>query len=296
MIRRSKAPMKRPRKSIPSFLIAGWSILKFTGTEWVNDSAMRLSAAISFYSILSLAPMLILISRFAGQSNQGLSHAMTGQVSNLMGQQAANAMKPILEHPMSTRGGKLAMIAGPIVLLVSATGVFVELQDSMNTIWGVKPRRDATVWQFIRHRLLSLAMVFGSCFLVILSLIFSGILSRFVGNPEFASRLLAWTMVAAAPFVIVTILFLAIFKFLPDTKVEWKFACIGALLAAAMFVAGKSALAFYFSLAKTGAVYGAAGPVIVVLVWIYYSSFSMFFGAEFTKALTRYFRPGKKSV
>jgi len=296
MIRRSKVPMKRPRKSIGSFLIAGWSILKFTATEWVNDNAMRLSAAISFYSILSLAPMLILISRFSGQSNQDLSHAMTGQVSNLMGQQAANAMQPILQHPMSTRSGRLAMIAGPIVLLVSATGVFIELQDSMNTIWGVKPRRSDTVWQFVRNRLLSLAMVFGSCFLIILSLIFSGILSRVLSNPVVASRLLTWTMMTAVPFLIVTILFLATFKFLPDKEVEWKFACIGAAVAAALFVAGKFALELYFSLAKTGAVYGAAGPVIVVLVWIYYSSFSMFFGAELTKALTRYFRPEKKSV
>ncbi len=250
---------------------------------------MRLSAALSLYTILSLAPLLVITFKVVAMIWHGQEVArqqIMRQMSQLMGSQAADAIKPMLDGTSKPGGGHVATIVSTLVLLFSATGVFVELQDSMNTIWGVKPAPNRGIYAFIRNRLLSLGMVFGIAFLLLVSMFLTAVLS------SFANWLISnsgWLLIAVdviVSFVVVWILFAAIFKFLPDVQLSWRHVGAGALLTAALFTIGKYGLAIYFKKAAPTSAFGAAGSLAAVLLWVYYSAFILFFGAEFTKVWT----------
>ena len=179
--------------------------------------------------------------------------------------------------------GLVATIVSTAVLLFSATGVFVELQDSMNTIWGVKPKPNQGVLDFFRNRLLSLGMVFGTGFLLLVSMCVSTVIDRIAG---FIAGNAPWVALVLDPVVsmcVVSVLFAGIFKFLPDVRLAWKHVGVGAALTAALFTIGKYGLALYFRFASPTSAFGAAGSLAAVMIWVYYSSFILFFGAEFTK-------------
>jgi membrane protein len=266
-----------------------WTILKKTAGDWSQDNAMRLSAALSLYTILSLAPLLVITIKVVGlvvqNKNSAREHLMS-QLTNLMGGQAAEAIKPMLDSG-AHGSGILATVISTAVLMFSATGVFIELQDSMNTIWGVKPKPNQGVWGFVRNRLLSLGMVFGIGFLLLVSMFVSTVLSTVAQSIVGHHKWLAFVLDIAVSFCAVSVLFGAIFKFLPDVKLQWKNVWMGALLTAGMFTIGKYALALYFKYATPTSAFGAAGSLAAVLLWVYYSSFILFFGAEFTKVWTK---------
>jgi membrane protein len=262
------------------------ALLKATAAGWMRDNAMRLSAALALYTILSLAPLLVITAKIVGALTRDAGYAraqVTTQITNLMGEQVALAVQPMLDSGGRPGGGMLAAVVGTAVLLFSATGVFAELQDSMNTIWGVKPKPNSGVRDFVRNRLLSLAMVFGTGFLLVVSMFLTTATVRLATYLAGDAAWLALVLDPLVSFAVAAVLFAGIFKFLPDVRLAWRHVWVGAALTAALFTAGKYALALYFRYATPTSAFGAAGSFAAVLLWVYYSSFILFFGAEFTK-------------
>jgi len=278
-------------------------LFRKAASEWCGDNALRCSAAVSFYAVLSLAPLLAIVIRVMGiaHARQFAREQIIKQTTNLMGAQVADAIKPIIENNATQNSGYLATAISTVILLFSATSVFIELQNSMNGIWGVEfnarktNRAQRAVLTFIRARLLSLAMVFGLGFLLVLSMFISGILTAFQQRIADADRWPAYFAGVAISWTVEFILFGVLFKFLPDVQLRWKNVWHGALIATLLFSAGRFGLAIYFKYARIHNVYGAAGSLVAVLTWIYYSSFSFFFGAEFTKVWTRRYDPSHAS-
>lgn len=261
-------------------------LVKATAAGWMRDNAMRLSAALALYTILSLAPLVVITAKIIGavMSDRAYARAqVTAQIAALTGQQVAKAVQPMLEAGSKAGGGVLAAVLSTGVLLFSATGVFVELQDSMNTIWGVKPKPNQGIKDFVRTRLLSLAMVFGTGFLLLMSMALTTTMIRLAAFVAGDTAQLALVLDPVVSLLVVTVLFAGIFRFLPDVRLAWKHVWVGAGLTAAMFTVGKYALAMYFSYADPTSAFGAAGSLAAVMLWVYYSAFILFFGAEFTK-------------
>lgn len=257
-----------------------------TAKAWVSDNAMRLSAALTLYALLSLAPLLVFTVKIVGmlwRNKEGAREQIVSQMNNLMGFEASSVIQPILESGAKAQNGGVAAIISTLILLFSATGVFVELQDSMNTIWNVKPAEHAGIWGFVRHRLLSAGMVFGIAFLLLTSMFVSTLLSGTAKYIAGDSKVLVFTVDAVVSLFVVSLLFAGIFKFLPDRDVRWRWVWRGALLSGIMFTLGKYGLALYFKYASPTSAFGAAGTLAAVMIWVYYSSFILFFGAEFTK-------------
>ena len=261
-------------------------LLKEAASGWMRDNAMRLSAAVSFYSILSLAPLLVIALKMVGLvwKHQGLAHLQIArQMTSLMGSQAAEALETMIASGGRQGHGVLATVVSSAILLFSATGVFIELQDAVNTIWGVTPRPGRRIHDFVWNRLLTLAMVFGIGLLLLVSTLFSTVLTAaatYIAGDKSRLALVADSIVS---FGVVVILFGAVFKLLPDVKLAWKHVWLGAVATAVGFTAGKYALVVYFKYAAPVSAFGAAGSLAAVLLWVYYSSFIFFFGAELTK-------------
>jgi membrane protein len=291
----SKIYWRRPTSRLASIGL----LFRKAASEWLQDDALRLSAAVSFYAVLSLAPLLAIVIRVMGiaHARQFAGEQMMKQITNLMGTQAANAIKPIIERNATQSTGHLATAIGTVVLLFSATSVFIELKNSMNSIWAVEfnarksNRAEHAVLTLVRARLVSLAMVFGFGFLLVLSMFISGILTAFQHYIADIDRWPAYLAGVAISCAVEFTLFGAIFKFLPHVELRWKNVWHGALIAAILFSAGRFGLAIYFKYARITNIYGAAGSLLAILTWIYYSCFSLFFGAEFTKVWTRQYDP-----
>jgi membrane protein len=286
-----------------SRLVSIVSLFKEAASEWLQDNALRLSAAVSFYAVLCLAPLLDIVIRAMGiaHDRQFAREQVIKQTTNLMGAQAADAIKPIIESNATQGMGYLATAISTVVLLFSATSVFIELQNSMNSIWGVEftarktNRAEQAVLTFIRARLLSLAMVFGLGFLLVVSIFISGILTALQQHVAHVDHWPAYLAGIAISCVVEFTLFGAMFKFLPRMHLKWKHVWHGALIAAILFSVGRFGLAIYFKYPRMDNMYGAVGSLLAVLTWIYYSSFSLFFGAEFTKVWTRRYAPSVAS-
>jgi membrane protein len=256
----------------------------------MRDKAMRLSAALSLYALLSLASLLVLTLKLARTFFREHLHAgrsIMDDMTLLMGPQIAQALAPILESKQAQSGGVLSTVATTVLLLFSATSMFMELQDAMNTIWGIDaPHRDP-VRQYLFSRLRSLAIVAGLEILLLLSMAFASLMVAAASHLDYPNNGWALLRNVFAPFAFAGVLFAVLFKVLPAAKLKWSHVWAGALVAAGLFTAGRYALILYFRYYPPASLFGAAGSVAVVLVWVYYSSFSLFFGAEFTKAWAR---------
>ncbi len=251
----------------------------------------KMGAALAYYTAFSLAPLLVLLAGILGLviDNDTARTALVGQIHDLMGDEGGAMVEAILQRSAPHEKGVLATIIGSVVLLLGASGVFVELHDSLNTIWETPPRSRPWV-AFICERLLSFAMVFALGFLVLVSLVASAILAA-VGSyvkgwaPGFEVLLEAANSLVS--FVVVTMLFGGLFRFLPDVKVAWRNVWAGAVITAALFILGKFLIGFYIGRSSFASAYGAAGSLVIVLVWVFYSAQIFFFGAEFTRAFAR---------
>jgi membrane protein len=266
--------------------LAFFEILKETVSDWIEVKAMRLSAALALYTILSLAPLLVITLKLVGVVLRNKDYAreqITDQITDLMGWRVAEAVQPMIEHAATPGAGSLAAIVSACVLIFSATGVFAELQDSMDTIWGVKPKPNRGLRDFVRTRIVSLAMVFGTGFLLLVSMFITAALENMASYVAGNAKWLGVTLDLVVSFAVESVLCAAIFKFLPDVKLRWRHVWLGAVLTAGLFTAGKYALALYFKYASPTSAFGAAGSLAAVLLWVYYSAFILFFGAEFTK-------------
>jgi len=269
-----------------------FNLLKDTIREWREDGANRLAAALAYYTTFSLAPLLVLIIAIAGLAG-GREAAQTqtmAQVEDLLGTDGRDFVQGMIESASKPATGLTATLLGAVTLLFGALGVFGELQNSLNTIWEVKPKPARGILdgikRFILKRLLSFTMVLGVGFLLLASLVVSAALSAFseyIGTrwafADFWLELINFIL----SFIVITLLFGMIFKFLPEIKIAWKDVWLGAAVTSILFSLGKFLIGLYLGRSEVGNTFGAAGSMAILLIWVYYSAQILFFGAEFTQ-------------
>lgn len=270
-----------------------WRLLKETVQEWQQDKASRLAAALAYYTVFSLAPLLVLVIAIAGSifGTESARNQLTSQIQGLVGSSGAEVVTSALENA-SQPGANQGVIASAIsiaLLIFGASGVFVQLQDSLNTIWNVEPKPGQGIVYFIQKRLLSFSMILVIGFLLLVSLVVSTALAAFSGFLNQGLAGLSWLLNFVISIGLITLLFAAIFKYLPDAKIGWKDVTVGAFITALLFNLGKYLLGLYLGNSSFASTYGAAGSLVVLLAWIYYSAQILFFGAEFTQVYARRF-------
>jgi membrane protein len=251
-----------------------------------------MGAALAFYSILSIAPLLVIAVTLAALAfgREAAQGQLLAELRGLVGVEGAAAVGELLAHAQQPTQGILATSLALITLLVGASGVFGELQDAMNMIWKVPPAPGMGVWAFFRQRFLSFAMVLGTGFLLLVSLVLSAViagLGQFLSGQVPALEPMLQLSSTLVTWIVVTLLFAMIFKLLPDTFVAWRDVWAGALLTALLFTIGKTLIALYLGKSGLASAYGAAGSLVVLVVWIYYSAQILLFGAELTYAISR---------
>jgi membrane protein len=263
-------------------------LFKTAALEWSNDNAPRLGASLSYYTIFSLAPLLLLVVAVAGLAlgREAAQGKIVAQLSGLLGTQAAEAIEAILEKAGQHHRGVVATCVGVVTLLIGATGVMVELQDALNVVWKVVAKPGRGLWRIIRDRLLSFAIVLGFGFLLLVSLVLSAavaLLDSWIGSFFPGWVALGYVLSYGISLGLVACVLAAIFKILPDVKIAWRDVWVGALVTSVLFHLGKFGIALYISKASVASAFGAAGSLAVLLVWVYYSSQIVLYGAEFTR-------------
>lgn len=266
-----------------------WYLIKETSSEFVDDGCMKLSAALSYYTIFALPPLLIIIISICGVffGADAIKGEIFGQINGLVGNDAAMQIQEVIKNVSLSKSNTFATSVGIIMLLIGASGVFVEIQDSINYIWGLKAKPNRGWVKFLKNRLMSFSMIGSVGFLLMVSLIINALMellsNRLVNVlPHFTVYAFYFINILIV-FIIITLLFAIIFKTLPDGHVVWKDAIIGAGFTALLFMIGKFAIGAYLGSSSIASVYGAAGSVILILLWVYYSAVILYFGAEFTK-------------
>lgn len=263
-------------------------LLKSTFKDWSKRDPFSQSAVIAYYAIFSMPGLLVLIITIMGYffNKDAVSQRILSEIANTMGGETSASIKSMLANAGKTKATILGSIVGITILLVGATGVFIALQKTLNVIWEVKPATKKGIVPIIKSRLFSFGLILAIAFLLVISLVVS----------TAAAAIGEWVRIDTSDFLvaifnifnfiisfgIITVLFALIFKILPDVKIKWKFIWPGAILTSFLFTIGKTALTFYFGKAAPESVYGAGGSVILILLWVAYSSMILFFGAEFT--------------
>ena len=270
-----------------------FSLLQDTFTEFLNDNGLKLSAALSYYTVFSLAPMLLVIISVLTFffKNSDIQGELFGQITGLVGANAAKQLQEIIENAALSNKSGVAAAIGVATLLIGATGVFAEIQDSINYIWSIKSKPRKGWLQYLRNRLLSFSIILTLGFLLLVSLgvnamvdLLSSRLERIFSE---ASVVIFYVVNMALVLVIITALFTVIFKVLPDGYLRWKECIVGAAFTAVLFLIGKFVITFYIGQADLGATYGTSASIVILLTWVYYSSIILYFGAEFTKVYAR---------
>lgn len=269
-----------------------WATIKETASDWLEDDAARLAAALAYYSLLSLAPLLVISVAVAGFffGEDAAKGKVAGELGAVVGAQAAQGIQSVAANAQSPTSGIVGTIVGVVTLFVGASGVFGELQASLNTIWEVEPKPGRGIWGAVKDRFFSFTMVLGVAFLLLISLLVSTVLSA-VGSKVSAllpgGQLLWQAVNQLFSLAVVTGLFALIFKYVPDVDVKWQDVRWGALVTAVLFTIGKVLLGLYLGKAAVGSSYGAAGSIIALVVWVYYATQIFLLGAEFTQVQAR---------
>jgi len=273
-----------------------FGLFKATFNEWLEDKAPQLAAALAYYTVFSLAPLILLLLTIVGvvfrHDPAGAWDKITQQMSYFLDRSALEVVRQIAQQASQPTKSVWASIIGIALALVGASGVFGQLQDALNTIWGVKAKPGAGIWTFLRARFLSFAMVAGVCFLLLVSLAIESLLQAVFHDLQTSfpgGGFVALSAYLIFDFLVVAVLFAMIFRFLPDAKIRWRDVWIGAGLTAAFFLIGKWALGLYLGSGAAGSAYGAASSLITLLLWVYYSAQILLFGAEFTQVYTNRF-------
>ena len=265
-----------------------WNLLKASVGAWTDDKSPRLGAALSFYTVFAMPPLFmiaIFIASLVFDPDSVRTHMFT-EVGGLIGKKSAEAIQSAMAAQYETNKGLVASAIAIVTLILTATGLFIELQDALNTIWRVEAKPGHGVMGFIRIRLMSFAMVVGIGFLLLVSLIVSAGLAA---ATKYISGLLPgvgiFSVIASdvVSFAVITVLFAMIFKVLPDVRIAWRDVWIGGAVTSLLFTGGKFLLGWYLGRSTTISAYGAAGSVVLILLWVYYSAQILFFGAEITK-------------
>jgi membrane protein len=264
-------------------------MLKHTAVDFWNDDCPRMAAALSYYTVFSLPPLLILIVTLAGfiWDPQDIRGAIEGQMGSLIGPDAANQVREMITRAESDQPSSIATKAlGAFALLFGATGAFIQLQTALNDAWKVEPDpSQGGIKNFIFKRVFSFALILFIAFMLLVSLALTAALSAFGqaiggGLPETVMHIVEFIV----SFAVITLLFAAMFKVMPDAVISWRDTWVGALVTSLLFVGGKFALAYYLGTSNPGDAFGAAGSLALILVWIYYATMILLFGAEFTEA------------
>jgi membrane protein len=269
-----------------------WNIAKDTATDWSDDDASSLAAALAYYALLSLAPLLIISIGVAGWflGPEAARGRVAGELGSIVGGQAADGIQAVVASAEGPKRGLLSAVVGIVTLFVGASGVFGQLQTSLNAIWEVKPKPNRGLLGQLKDRFFSFTMVLGVAFLLLVSLVLSSILSSF-GNvlaDNLPGGAVVWQLINfALSFGVVTLLFALIYKVIPDAKIQWRDVWLGAAVTALLFTIGKQLLGLYLGKAAVGSSYGAAGSIVALVVWVYYAAQILFVGAEFTQVQAR---------
>lgn len=263
-------------------------ILLKSARDFMADDALKFSASLSYYTVFSIAPVLIIIIGISGLffGREAVTGEVFRQFSGLMGARAAALLQDAISNVQINGQSVLATVIGVITLIIGSTGVFTELQDSLNKIWSLKAKPKSGLISYLTNRLLSFSMILTLGFLLIVSLLINAVISLISENFFAQYNLWAWlaqTINIVMIVGIITVLFAFIFKFLPDVKLAWRDVWVGALFTTVLFLGGKFAIGFYLSNSAIATTFGAAGSLALMLAWVYYSSAILFFGAEFTK-------------
>ena len=268
-----------------------WTLSKAAFSSWLNDYAPSMGAALAYYTMFSIAPLILIVISTAGLvfGEEAVRGEIFGQLQGLMGDQGAQAVQGLLESVSEPKEGMAGTIIGTVLLLIGATTVFGELQDAFDRIWRV-PDRDKTggAWQLIRARLLSFGIILGIGFLMMVSLIFSAVMAA-LGKwwgPLFSNlEALATILNFVFSFVLMTAMFAMLYKFMPRVTIHWRDVWAGAAVTALLFTIGKILIGIYIGKSAISSGFGAAGSLVVVLVWVYYSAQIFLLGAEFTRGI-----------
>ncbi len=275
-----------------------WLIVRQAFTEFINDHGLKFSASLSYYTIFSLGPVLLIMISLAGIffGKDAVEGKIYWQLQGLVGNSAALQIQDIIGNIEQSQMGRSGAIFGLIILFVGATGVFTEMQDSINYIWSIKTKPGKSVIKFFFDRLISFSLIISFGFILMVSLAVHALVDllheRLQNFFDGATVFIFQGMNYLILFVVIASLFAIIFKILPDAKIRWKDAFVGATFTAVLFLAGKSLIGLYLGNANIGVTYGAAASVVIILLWVYYTSIILYFGAEFTKIYTMNFGGG----
>ena len=268
-------------------------LFKETFREFGEDKAPRLGAALAYYTIFSIGPLLLIAVAMAGIffGQEAAQGKISGELGKVFGSQMAESLEQMVQAADKPKSGTIATIVGVLTLMLGASGLFAQLKDALNTIWNVEPKKSSGIIGMIRERFLSMAMVLGIGFLLLITLVLDtavsamgGMAAQYVGGEAVAQ-----VLQLALSFVVAVVLFAAIFRILPDLRIAWKDVWLGAVITAILFVLGKWGLGVYLGKAAPGSAYGAAGSLVILLIWVYWSAQILFLGAEFTQVYARTF-------
>lgn len=281
----------------PSKLGTYWLILKESAAGFIDDKVLKLSASLAYYTVFSVAPMLIVIIFFCDLflGKEAVEGTLYSQIKGLVGNDAAIQVQQMIRNATLSQDMSWATIIGFITLVIGATGVFAEIQDSINTIWRLKakPKKGKGLLTMVLNRLQSFSLVVSMGFILLVSLVVNGMIEILNKNlaklfPEI-TVVLMYILNLAITFIVISALFAIIFKVLPDARIRWKDVIVGAITTAILFMLGKFGIGLYLGASKIGSTYGAAGSIVIILLWVYYSAAILYFGAEFTRAYVHHF-------
>jgi len=273
-----------------------FTVLKNAFREWLAKDPFHESAVIAYYAIFSLPGLLVVIMTLAGYffGREAVNNQVAAQFTSTMGAETARQIQDMIIQATRLRNTLLATVIGIATILIGATGVFAEFQNALNVIWEVKldPKKSG-IWEIIKIRLFSFGLIVSIAFLLVVSLLISALITAFgnwlSGHFSDSFLLILQLLNSGLSLIILAILFALMFKFLPDAKIKWKHVWIGSFVTAFLFEIGKFGLGYYFGKVNPGTGYGAAGSVILILLWVTYTSMIVFFGAEFTHAYATMF-------
>jgi membrane protein len=255
----------------------GWALARQAVTAWNDDYAPSMGAALSYYTLFSIAPLILIVVAMAGFAfgDDAARGEIYEQLAGLMGPQGAQAVEELLQRADQPGAGALAAISGTVALVLGATAVFGELQNALDRIWRAPPRKQDKGWlNLVRTRMLSFGMILAIAFLLMVSLVMSAVLSA-LGD--------WWALDAAASFALSTLMFALIYKIIPRVRIRWRDVWLGASVTAALFALGKVLIGLYLGRSAVASAFGAAGSLVAMMVWVYYSAQIFLLGAEFTR-------------
>lgn len=286
-------------KDIPSLIVQAYY-------ELLDDKGFKMAAALSYYSAFSLGPLLIIVIAIAGFvfGEDAARGQIFHELKNLVGPDGAIMIETILKGAANKSAGFFAALVSIVLLVLGSIGVFLELQESLNIIWGVELRPGRGLWLFIRNRLISFSMVVATGFLLMVSLIISSAISlvNTYMSEQFPSIIpMAFIFNNLSSLIVLTVMFAMVYKVLPDVIISWKYVWFGAILTSVLFTLGKYLISLYLGSSSFSSTYGAAASLVIIFVWIYYSGLILYFGAELTQVVRKRYSthkllPGKDSM